>query len=152
MILSLYSSHQEQRVLFLPIGGMKTASSRLICYENAKYLRELGWDVVVGKDDVTAFDIVVFQKRFRRGDLNLIGTTVSDLGKLETVGGNLDLRKTNVSDLGRLTRVGGTFNLKGTSVDDLGKLEKIDGYVYLDKYKEYILSDTIKDEQIKTEA
>jgi len=62
-----------KRVLFLPIGGMKTASSRLICYENAEHLKELGWDVVVGKDDVASFDIVIFQKRFRRKDLGLIG-------------------------------------------------------------------------------
>lgn len=62
-----------KRVLFLPIGGMKTASSRLICYENVKYLRELGWDAKVGRaGEVNEFDIVIFQKRFRHGDLHTL--------------------------------------------------------------------------------
>lgn len=62
----------KNKVLFLPLGGINTASSRLICYENAKYLRQLGWDVQVGKGDLGAFDIVVFQKRFSHRDLGLI--------------------------------------------------------------------------------
>lgn len=56
-------------VLFLPFGDIKTASSRLICYENAKYLKKRGWHVSVGKGDPRKFNVVVFQKRFSDKDI-----------------------------------------------------------------------------------
>lgn len=62
-----------KRVLFLPLGGMKVPSSRLICYENVKYLQKLGWDAKVGgAGEINEFDIVIFQKRFRRKDLGTL--------------------------------------------------------------------------------
>lgn len=58
-----------KKLLFLTFGKLNTASSRLICYENAKYLRQLGWDVKVNEGDISTFDVVVFQKRFSHRDL-----------------------------------------------------------------------------------
>jgi len=61
-----------KRLLFLTLGGRRTASSRLICYENAKYLEQLGWEVAINAPDIEKFDIVIFQKRFARCDLPLV--------------------------------------------------------------------------------
>lgn len=55
-------------ILFLPSGNIGVASSRLICYENARYLRQRGWNVKVGKGNLEDFDFVIFQKRFTPRD------------------------------------------------------------------------------------
>jgi len=60
---------KKKSLLFITQGGMTTASSRLICYENAPYLRRLGWEVSINKGDLKKFDVVVFQKRFSNRDL-----------------------------------------------------------------------------------
>jgi len=83
------------------------------------------------------------------GSLDLQGTQVKDLGKLEKVNGSLYLQGTQVKDLGNLkecvslylqgTQVKDLGNLKecvslylqGTQVKDLGKLEKVNGYLDL---------------------
>lgn len=56
-------------VLFMPYGDRKAASSRLICWETAKYLKKRHWKVSVGKGDPRKFNIVVFQKRWGNADL-----------------------------------------------------------------------------------
>jgi len=56
-------------VLFVPFGSKKHASSRLICYENAKYLKKRGWKVSVDKGDPRKFNVVVFQKRYGSQDV-----------------------------------------------------------------------------------
>jgi len=56
-------------VLFLPFLNINAASSRLICYENARHLKKRGWQVSVGKGDPRKFNVVVFQKRFSDRDL-----------------------------------------------------------------------------------
>jgi len=64
-------SHTPRRsVAFLPIGNMGVASSRLICYENAKYLRKLGWRAdTIHKGSWDNYDILVFQRRYGSRDL-----------------------------------------------------------------------------------
>lgn len=47
------------------------------------------------------------------------------------------------------TKYSGDLDLRRTNVSDLGNLESVGGKVYLDKLKEYVLPDTIKNEQIK---
>lgn len=59
-----------KRVLFLPAGDRDTPSSRLICYENSKHLKRLGWPVAVGGDP-NEFDIIIFQKRLDTPDFLL---------------------------------------------------------------------------------
>lgn len=58
-------------ILFIPFGSIKHASSRLICYENAKYLQKRHWHVSVGKGDPRKFSIVVFQKRHSDKDRDI---------------------------------------------------------------------------------
>ncbi len=57
-----------RNILFLPSGNIGVASSRLICYENARYLKQRGWKVTVGKGNLGDFDFVIFQKRFSPRD------------------------------------------------------------------------------------
>jgi len=59
-------------VLFMPYGSKKAASSRLICWETAKYLAKRHWKVSVGKGDPKKFNIVVFQKRYGGSDLAMV--------------------------------------------------------------------------------
>ena len=65
------SSHTSARsVAFLPVGNIKVASSRLICYENARYLKKLGWRAdTVHKGSWDNYDILVFQRRYGSRDL-----------------------------------------------------------------------------------
>src|SRR3990167_6885944 len=58
------------------------------------------------------------------GSLNLQGTAVKDLGKLEKVSGSLYLQGTAVKDLGKLEKVSGSLYLQGTAVKDLGNLKE----------------------------
>lgn len=62
--------HGKETILFQTIGGMSNASTRLICYENAKYLRNFGWKIKIGKASLGEFDIIIFQKRYTPRDLN----------------------------------------------------------------------------------
>lgn len=63
------SSSGKRTILFQSVGGMSNASTRLICYENAKYLRNYGYKIKIGKADTGNFDIVIFQKRYASRDL-----------------------------------------------------------------------------------
>ncbi len=62
-------SSGRRTILFQSVGGMSNASTRLICYENARYLRNYGWKIKIGKAAVGNFDIVIFQKRYSGRDL-----------------------------------------------------------------------------------
>ena len=64
-------SHTSARsVVFLPIGNINVASSRLICYENAGYLRKLGWRAeTIRRGNYDNYDILVFQRRHGSRDL-----------------------------------------------------------------------------------
>ena len=62
-------SSGRRTILFQSVGGMSNASTRLICYENARYLRNYGWKIKIGKAAVGNFDIVIFQKRYNSRDL-----------------------------------------------------------------------------------
>lgn len=59
----------RRTILFQSVGGMSNASTRYICYENAKYLRNYGWKIKIGKANTGNFDIVIFQKRYNGRDL-----------------------------------------------------------------------------------
>ncbi len=67
------------------------------------------------------------------GDLDLSGTPIKTLGKLEKVGGSLYLRNcTSLIDLGKLESVGKGLDLENcTSLTSLGKLETVGGYLNL---------------------
>ena len=77
-------------ILFSPVGGMSNASTRLICYENAPYLRQLGWRVKVGRDDASKYGITIFQKRYSSRDLARAkatgGKTVLQISEARFVG------------------------------------------------------------------
>ena len=62
-------SNAKRTILFQSVGGMSNASTRYICYENARYLRNYGYKIKIGKADTGNFDIVVFQKRYNGRDL-----------------------------------------------------------------------------------
>ena len=63
------SSSGKRTILFQSVGGMSNASTRYICYENARYLRNYGYKIKIGKADTGNFDIVIFQKRYAGRDL-----------------------------------------------------------------------------------
>ncbi len=86
-----------------------------------------------------------------KGDLNLMYTKITSLGKLEHVGGWIDLdntthlkslgklehastsifmRRTNVTSLGNLKSVGFNLDLRRTNLTDLGKLEQVGGSIF----------------------
>ncbi len=62
-------SNAKRTILFQSVGGMSNASTRYICYENARYLRNYGWKIKIGKAKTGDFDIVIFQKRYGGRDL-----------------------------------------------------------------------------------
>lgn len=62
--------HGKKSILFQSVGGMSNASTRLICYENAKYLRNFGWKIKIGKAKLGEYDIIIFQKRYNSRDLD----------------------------------------------------------------------------------
>jgi hypothetical protein len=78
----------------------------------------------------TGVTSIPFDKVF--GDLDLEGTSIKDLGNLESVGGYLDLMGTSIKSLGNLESVGGDLDLMGTSIKDLGNLESVGGFLDLD--------------------
>ena len=59
----------KKTILFQSVGGMSNASTRYICYENAKYLKNYGYKIKIGKENTENFDIVIFQKRYNGRDL-----------------------------------------------------------------------------------
>lgn len=63
----------NKSVLFRPIGGMNTASSRQICYSTSEYLKKMGWKCGIdGKNNnPKGYKIVIFQKRYAENDLKL---------------------------------------------------------------------------------
>jgi len=61
--------NNKRTILFQSVGGMSNASTRYICYENARYLRNYGWKIKIGKANTGNFDIVIFQKRYNGRDL-----------------------------------------------------------------------------------
>lgn len=63
------SSSGKTTILFQSVGSMSNASTRYICYENAKYLRNYGYKIKIGKANTGNFDIVIFQKRYNGRDL-----------------------------------------------------------------------------------
>lgn len=74
-------SHSSRRsVAFLPLGNINVASSRLICYENAGYLRKLGWRAdTIQKGSWDSYDILVFQRRYGGRDLDRAKKTKSKI-------------------------------------------------------------------------
>ena len=61
------------------------------------------------------------------GYLDLEGTPIQSLGRLEYVGGSLSLDQTPIKSLGNLVRVYGNLNLKYTPIQSLGNLEYVAG-------------------------
>lgn len=66
------------RISFIPFAttlpdkeGEKCASTRFRCYQNARALRDLGWECTIGEKGAESADIVIFQKRYFAKDIDL---------------------------------------------------------------------------------
>jgi hypothetical protein len=59
------------------------------------------------------------------GILYLGGTPIESLGNLQSVGGTLDLSRTPIESLGNLQSVGGDLDLQGTKIKSLGNLQSV---------------------------
>jgi hypothetical protein len=65
-------------------------------------------------------------KKEYKGNLDLRGTEIDDLGSLEIVRGDLYLRGLKkLTNTGRLKNVEGFLDLRETEIDDLGLLENV---------------------------
>ena len=77
------------------------------------------------------FDEYIHTRQFYEGDLFLRDMGITDLGLLDTIGGNLNLEHTKITSLGNLEFVGGYLSLEGTNnLTDLGNLRTVGGGVY----------------------
>ncbi|MBQ7450293.1 hypothetical protein IJS77_02655 [bacterium] len=61
------------------------------------------------------------------GEATFYGSQVTDLSNLQTIGGNADFRGSQVTDLGNLQTIGGNADFRGSQVTDLGNLQTIGG-------------------------
>jgi len=77
----------------------------------------------------TGADTIPFKEV--RGNLNLYGTAIKDLGSLQYVRGDLNLGGTAIKDLGSLQTVNGYLYLRGTPIKDLGSLQSVGGDLYI---------------------
>ncbi len=105
-------------------------------------------DIEPNQEDIMKFirtekpEVWRFGKHWE-GNLDLRGTSIVDLGELETVSGFLILSGTRITDLGNLKSVSGGLNLHGTSITNLGNLERVGGSLFLEntplskKYSEW---------------
>ena len=70
----------------------------------------------------------MLQQKHIEGDLDLSEVPeITDLGNVETIGGDLNLYNSNVASLGNLTSVGGYLNLYHSKVASLGNLISVGG-------------------------
>lgn len=60
------------RICFLPIGDIARASSRIRVFQIVDELRNLNYDCDIERDPINA-NIVVFQRRYSRGDFDMAG-------------------------------------------------------------------------------
>jgi len=67
------------------------------------------------------------------GDLDLRGTSIKDLGNLQSVEGSLDLWRTSIESLSNLQSVGGDLDLYETPIKDLGNLQSVGGILDIRK-------------------
>ena len=77
------------------------------------------------------FDGYVGNQTHRKGNLNLVGSGLESLGKLERVDGNLNLHGSKITSLGKIMSVGGGIVLSRTGITSLGKLEYVGGDLYI---------------------
>ena len=72
----------KKRIVFLPLGNINMASSRVRCYQVAAELNKLGWNCEINGKHPKAANFVVFQKRFGLSDQFLAkrcrGTVIFD--------------------------------------------------------------------------
>jgi hypothetical protein len=76
------------------------------------------------------------------GSLDLFGSQIKELPKLEKVGGDLDLSYSQAQKLPRLTEIGGDLLLKHSQIQELPHLVKVGNLIYaekekLDRWKDY---------------
>ncbi len=98
----------------------------------------LDWlnDIQPTKQDIMKFiktekpEVWKFGKHWE-GSLNLEGTSIVDLGELETVSGYLTLANTKITNLGNLERVSNSLDLFNTPITSLGDLERVGGSLNL---------------------
>ena len=78
----------------------------------------------------------MLQQKHIEGDLDLSEVPeITDLGNVETIGGNLWLNNSKVASLGNLTSVDGDLSLDNSNVTSLGKLTSVDGDLSLSNSK-----------------
>ena len=64
------------------------------------------------------------------GNTDFQGSQFTDLGQLTTIGGVADFRYSQITDLGQLTTIGGSADFRDSQVADLGQLTTIGGDAY----------------------
>jgi len=93
--------------------------------KNEQRYKDACFKVLIG-----IINAIVITKHYS-GTLNLYGTKITSLGKLQSVGGTLDLRDTGIESLGNLQSVGGSLDLYDTGITSLGKLQSVGGFLDL---------------------
>ena len=76
------------------------------------------------------FDDYIGIQSHYKGDLNLMYTKITTLGKLEHASTSIFMRRTNITSLGNLKSVGFNLDLRETNITDLGKLEQVGGSIF----------------------
>ncbi len=77
------------------------------------------------------FDEYISTRQFYEGDLFLRDMGITDLGLIDTIGGNLNLEHTKITSLGNLEFVGGYLSLEGANnLTDLGNLRTVGRKIY----------------------
>ena len=64
------------------------------------------------------------------GGAYFLGSQITDLGQLTTIGGNTDFQGSQFTDLGQLTTIGGVADFRYSQITDLGQLTTIGGNAY----------------------
>ena len=60
-------------------------------------------------------------------DATFTHSQITDLGDLESIGGNADFSWSKITDLGNLQNIGGDAYFRESQITNLGKLERIGG-------------------------
>ena len=63
---------------------------------------------------------------------NFANSNVTDLGELQSIGGNAKFSFSKITNLGKLQKIGGDANFKYSNITDLGELQKIGGDAFFD--------------------
>ena len=85
-------------------------------------------EIALGDVDFDETDITICPYKIILGNVWLGDSKVTDLGKLQYIGGDADFYLSKVAKLGNLQTIGGYVDFRYSEVTDLGNLEYIGGY------------------------